>query len=722
MRKYFKIDSWSVVICLLIGIWSCTDYSSVREPELSHDLPATSATNPLYITNQPPLLKKPFIRLPLGAIKPAGWLKDQLIAQKNGLTGHLDEFWLPNSIWRGGDSEMTDEQLPMSWSRGAKFMTQYIEGLVALAYTLDDPDLKAKAQTYIDWILESTQPDGWFGIDRDFPAPGVNAQSATEFNAIILMMLIEYYDVSQDLRIIPLMQNYFRYMQTNYSSYPQQFHWGVRVKEHIVSALWLYNHIKDEELLRFLDNMHDKSFNWSLHFTHFPWHDPEHMDIPNNFYWDGESSQVYNIARAFKYPALWYMRTGDPFYKEALYAGLENLDKWHGQAGGRFSGDEHVSGRSPTQGSELCSVGLFMYSLEKSIEILGDPALADRLEMLAYNAIPATITSDFWAHQYDQQANQVLVSVAERTWSSNRSASNIFGLVPNFPCCVVGMHMPWPRFVEHMWMATQDGGVAAIAYGPNQVVVKVGKGDLITITQETKYPFDGEIKFKISTSSPTSFPLYLRIPAWADHIELIFENESNLMEYKEGMMVKLEKVWNDGDQVTLKIPMKIRTESRFNGSTSVIRGPLYYSLRIGTQYKKISLNGQPYGLSIPYKGSVDWEIYPTTPWNFGLIVNSEDPESSFVIRKNEIMEYPFSDLGEQIYNTDLDQYETWGKEAPIVLVGKGRRIPEWTLKNNSSDIPPLSPVITNEEIETLELVPYGCTRLRVTEFPTVSEP
>jgi hypothetical protein len=119
---------------------------------------------------------------------------------------------------------------------------------------------------------------------------------------------------------------------------------------------------------------------------------------------------------------------------------------------------------------------------------------------------------------------------------------------------------------------------------------------------------------------------------------------------------------------------------------------------------------------------VDWEIYPTTPWNFGLIVNSEDPESSFVIRKNEITEYPFSDLGEQIYNTDLDQYETWGKEAPIVLVGKGRRIPEWTLKNNSSDIPPLSPVITNEEIETLELVPYGCTRLRVTEFPTVSEP
>ena len=345
--KIFK----SLIIIILTGAFS----SCLNENQ------TTVIDNPWNPNNRPPLLPNAYIRLPLGSIKPEGWLKDQLTAQKNGLTGHLDEFWLPNSIWKGGDSERTDEQLPGSWSRGAKFMTKYIAGLVALAYTLDDEELKTKARPYIEWILNSGQPDGWFGTDRDFPAPGVNANIILEFNSIVLMMLIEYYDLSKDERIIPLMRNYYRYLKENHTSFPQQFHWGIRIKEHLVSALWLYNQTGDPELLDLLDNMHDKSFNWSLHFTHFPWHDPEKMHIPNNFYWDGESSQVYNIARAFKYPALWYMRTGDPFYKDALYAGLKNMDRYHGQVGGRFSGDEHVSGRRPTQGSELCSIALFMY-------------------------------------------------------------------------------------------------------------------------------------------------------------------------------------------------------------------------------------------------------------------------------------------------------------------------------------------------------------------------
>ena len=184
-------------------------------------------------------------------------------------------------------------------------------------------------------------------------------------------------------------------------------------------------------------------------------------------------------------------------------------------------------------------------------------------------------------------------------------------------------------------------------------------------------------------------------------------------------MVKVEKKWKDGELITLNIPMKIRTEKRFNNATSIIRGPLYYSLRIGKQYKKISLNGTDYGLSISYKGSVDWEIRPTTPWNYGLILDDSEPANSFKIRKNDITKYPFSDIGEMIYNEESDQYQAWNYEAPVVLEVKGKKIPGWGMKNNSSDDPPESPVISSEPFEILELVPYGCTRLRITEFPTI---
>ena len=184
-------------------------------------------------------------------------------------------------------------------------------------------------------------------------------------------------------------------------------------------------------------------------------------------------------------------------------------------------------------------------------------------------------------------------------------------------------------------------------------------------------------------------------------------------------MVKMENKWHDGDLITLKIPMRIRTEKRFNNATSIIRGPLYYSLRIGKKYKKISLNGMDHGLSIFYKGSVDWEIRPATPWNYGLILNDDDPGKSFSLRKNPITKYPFSDIGEMVYNDDLGQYQAWEHEAPVVLEVKGKIIPDWIMKNNSSDDPPKSPVISKERTEKLELVPYGCTRLRITEFPTI---
>ena len=63
-----------------------------------------------YAFNSEPLAANSFAMLPLGAVKPAGWLENQLIIQKNSLTGHLDEFWpdLVTSSWRGGDGEAWD--------------------------------------------------------------------------------------------------------------------------------------------------------------------------------------------------------------------------------------------------------------------------------------------------------------------------------------------------------------------------------------------------------------------------------------------------------------------------------------------------------------------------------------------------------------------------------------------------------------------------------------
>src|SRR5947199_9819493 len=108
-----------------------------------------------------------------------------------------------------------------------------------------------------------------------------------------------------------------------------------------------------------------------------------------------------------------------------------------------------------------------MFSLEHLLGIVGDAAFGDRLEHIAYNALPATFKPDMWAHQYDQQVNQVICAVSEDPiYTTNGPEANIFGLEPNFGCCTANMHQGWPKFAAHLWMCTLDHGLAAISYAP----------------------------------------------------------------------------------------------------------------------------------------------------------------------------------------------------------------------------------------------------------------
>jgi len=151
---------------------------------------------------------------------------------------------------------------------------------------------------------------------------------------------------------------------------------------------------------------------------------------------------------ALKAAPVWWLLTGQKQNRDGLSRALQMLDQYHGQPAAIFGADEHYAGRDPSQGTELCAVVESMFSLEVSLAILGDPALGDRLERLAYNALPATLSADLWSHQYDQQANQVLCSLATRRWTSNGPASNIFGLEPNFGCCTSNMHQGWPKLAR----------------------------------------------------------------------------------------------------------------------------------------------------------------------------------------------------------------------------------------------------------------------------------
>jgi hypothetical protein len=235
----------------------------------------------------------------------------------------------------------------------------------------------------------------------------------------------------------------------------------------------------------------------------------------------------------------------------------------------------------------------------------------------------------------------------------------------------------------------------------------------VTVSEETDYPFNGSVKLTISTEKAVRFPIDLRIPGWADTVTIRFRDR--IIKVKNISTYKIKERWKNGDKIIVELPMQLRIENRSNNSLALLRGPLYFSLRIDKEYKSIKINYDNFS----YKGSVDWEIDPKSAWNYGLLIDKTNILRGLKVTENAVSKFPFSDRGDMIWSADSGKYIAWDQDAPIIIRARGMKIPEWTMKNNSADVPPLSPVKPEGDVEVITLVPYGCARLRITEFPAM---
>jgi uncharacterized protein len=626
---------------------------------------ATFAEPAPVVKNRAPLPPNSFYLLPLGSVKPEGWLKRQLRIQADGLSGHIDEFWpslASDSGWLGGGGE--------SWERGP----YYMDGLVPMAFLLDDARLKAKADKWMRWTLENQRANGGIGPEKN-----------KDWWAIMVMLkaLTQYQEATGDARVVPLMEKYLAYQLAALATHPLD-KWAIyRWQDQALSVAWLYNRTGDRRLLDLAQALFKQGYNWRAQFENFQFRGKSLK---------GETAlktHVVNNAMALKTSAVWWLFSRDASDRRAALQQLEVMDRFHLQPNGVHAGDEHYAGRNPSQGTELCSVVEGMFSIEQMIAILGDAALGDRLEKMAFNPLPATFSGDMWSHQYDQQANQVLCTLAKRDWTTNSDESNLFGLEPNFGCCTANFHQGWPKFAASLWMATNDDGLAAVAYAPSRATARVRGGVAVDVVEETEYPFRDKINIIINPATPAKFPVDLRIPGWATEARLTLNGKS-VAGVRGGTFHRIERRWTKGDRIELVFPMRVRVSRWHQDSVALDRGPLVYSLRIGEDWRKLRDKAP----------AADWEVYPTTPWNYALAIDMAKPEASVEVVEKPVGEMPFSSQG-----------------APVELRVKGRRLENWKLMNNSAGPLRPNPVTSGEPVETLTLIPYGSAKLRITAFP-----
>lgn len=600
--------------------------------------------------------------LPLGSIRPTGWLRDQLRLQSDGLTGGMEDHWEclgPGNCWLGGAVETWE-----TYERGP----YYVDGLIPLAFALGDEKLIDRAKKWMDWSLESQRSDGRFG------PPGLTDWWPW---TPMLKAMVQWEEATGDPRVVPCLARFFDWMSAELHR-TRLWSWAAyRWMDAAWIGWWLGNRTNQRAPLQVALELMSQGYSWTHHFAEFALTQKQALSF-------SMASHVVNNAMGVKAPGVAYLLTGREEHLRTAIEAPEVLDKFHGTATGVFTGDEHLAGRDPNQGTELCAVVELMFSLECLVAWTGEARFADRLERVAYNALPATFDPMMRAHQYDQQANQVLCTNARRDWTNNGDDANLFGLEPHYGCCTADMHQGWPKFVANLWMATRDG-LAAVAYGPCAVTAEVS-GTPVSLAVETNYPFEDAIRIEVRPDLPATFPIRLRIPEWVSSARTKARGETR--EWPAGGWAELNGEWS-GDTIELELLSPVLAEKRFRGATSLRRGPLTFVLPVGEDWRRV---GGPDAFPL-------YEVHPATPWNYGLAPDAA-ARATFSIRE------PSS----PVFAAD---------RAPVTLTVPGRRVPQWTMAGASAGTLPHSPVFSGEPVQSLELVPYGCAKLRITEFPTL---
>lgn len=680
--QYMKISLTFLYLLLSVNV-----FAQSKRDVMVVDKPANSGLNSFYQSNQSPLKPQHLVKLPVGAIKPGGWLLRSLELQRDGLTGQLGDIsaWLTkkNNAWLNKDGTG-------DW--GWEEMPYWLKGYANIGYVLNDKKMIDESMVWINGTLNSQRDNGDFG---PYVIRKTTGKRDLWAQMLMLFVLQSYYEYSHDTRVITHMTKYFKWQLTIPDNDFLTDYWeNSRGGDNLYSVYWLYNITKEPWLLDLSMKIHRNTANWKLKNWLPNWHN-------------------VNIAQCFREPATYYQQSGDPTDLQASYDNQNFIREMYGQVpGGMFGSDENSRKGyvDPRQAVETCGMVEQMSSDEIMLRITGDTFWAENCEDVAFNTVPASFMPDYRSLRYLTAPNMVESDSKNHNPGIDNPGPYLMMNPFSSRCCQHNHTSGWVYYAENLWMATPDNGLAAVFYSDSEVKSKVADGTEVIIQQQTHYPFDESIQMKMQLTKPTSFPLYLRIPAWCEKPEIRINDQVVTVSASSGRYVRIVNGWRNNDRVTLRFPMKVkvRTWKKNKNSVSVNYGPLTFSLKINEKYIRFDSKATAQYDS-KWQENTDqtrwpsFEIQPDSPWNYGLVENFSDSE-----RKFTLLHKPWP----------ADNFPFTIASVPIEIKTTGKKIPGWTIDQYGlcAELPQ-SPVNTSEPVEEIILVPMGAARLRISSFP-----
>lgn len=603
-------------------------------------------------------------------MKAEGWMKEVLTTQRNGLTGHIQVAGAPFDKEGWGDAA----QKKMDRWEDFEQTGYWADGALRCGYLIDAPELTQRVKEWVDFQIDHPKEDGFIGPELHNLWPHV----------VFFRVIMAEYSRNPSPRIIKALSNHYKNAarsQTLIKTGGPEWDFNERTMLHIEMLCWLYQQTNDAFFIEKAEDTYKVFCSRKSPFT-------------MQAFLSDEVPIVHSVSsfETLKIPVILYINTGKKEYLDAAIHGIQKVYKYHGLADGIPSGNEAHDGNMPNEVHETCCVSDAQWALGYFLQATGDVQWADLMEKICFNAAFSVVWKDFKSLQYYSSPNQVIArnnsSFCMYVGGQDRMA---YRVAHGPACCNGNMNRMIPLFCSRQWMKKGDNGIVAAMYAPSSFTTKLkGSKNEITIQEETNYPFEETIRFRMKMKRSTPFSFWLRIPQWCKGASITVNGQAADIVCKTGTFVEVQRKFSDGDIIELKLPMKAKSVSMPYDGVAFERGPLVFSLNVKAQ-EEITETREHDG--IKFQSRI---LTPLSEWNYAPV----DTENIEVVNSND-----YSNL--------------WNPETtPIRLKVKAVTVTNWQLYRDNFT-PYMPSVIRKGEGKVIELVPVGTTVLRMTVFPDI---
>ncbi|MBI5386251.1 MAG: glycoside hydrolase family 127 protein [Verrucomicrobia bacterium] len=643
--------------------------------------PATPAQVNYARPFEPPT-RPAFLPLPPGVVEPTGWLRDWCLAARDGFTGHMDDYDAEFKRAWAADHKMTGERL--DWPKGGwpyEGGGYWFDGLVRLGYVLHDEALIQQAKRRLDVVVTNMSPNAilflwWLNRNKPEDRQGSLVSEAWPIwaNGLLGRALAGYYAASGDPRVL-------RTLEAGYSGDRDWLRLGWAMSNPW-PAFDAHTWTGNPEIAAALTRLFSKD-GGGLIGGFASWNRYRRMPDPKPG--AEKNDHVVHFLESTTPWTLGYLWTGNREFLDATLAWHDLLERESMQPSGVPVADEYYGPTGAFRGTETCDVAAYLWSQIALLTVSGQGRMADRAERAFFNASPATVARDFKTHVYFQCPNRVVDKSPPHPHGPQAEGNSYKS--KHYPlCCTAALNRIVPWYVTHMWMATYDNGLAATHYGPCKVSAWVADRVPVEIMCRTDYPFDDVIAMSVKPARAATFALAFRIPGWCKNPALSVNGTALEAVPDAKGFVRVERLWKPGDAIRLRLPM----------SASVATGRDRNAQ--GAPYASVSYGPLLFALPIPESPDANTPD-PTAKWNYALDV--KEP-------------------GLTLERGPMPARWDWPLAAPLKLRANVIEV-VWNPDPKAPRLP-TQPTAGSKPTQPLTLVPYGCTKFRISMFPVAAGP